>query len=157
MHSFFVYEVGDVRVQPVRTHSFPARLSSDLDDVGHAAALDAGRGVFIDETDRDVDVDDRMLADAQEIRVKRAIAHRVELHVLGQGADDMILVIVGGQGSSAIRSEEHTSELQSLMRISYAVFCLKKKKKIQTIQRIIKSNNNNIISIKYKNTMTKNT
>src|SRR3546814_8381337 len=30
--------------------------------------------------------------------------------------------------SSAIRSEEHTSELQPLMRISYAVFCLKKKK-----------------------------
>src|SRR3546814_2306598 len=30
-----------------------------------------------------------------------------------------------------IRSEEHTSELQSLMRISYAVFCLKKKKKKQ--------------------------
>src|SRR3546814_4696286 len=30
------------------------------------------------------------------------------------------------------RSEEHTSELQSLMRISYAVFCLKKKKHIQT-------------------------
>src|SRR3546814_17175275 len=29
--------------------------------------------------------------------------------------------------STAIRSEEHTSELQSLMRISYAVFCLKKK------------------------------
>src|SRR3546814_4717123 len=29
-----------------------------------------------------------------------------------------------------MRSEEHTSELQSLMRISYAVFCLKKKKKI---------------------------
>src|SRR3546814_2339697 len=31
--------------------------------------------------------------------------------------------------ASAVRSEEHTSELQSLMRISYAVFCLKKKKK----------------------------
>src|SRR3546814_5477603 len=30
-----------------------------------------------------------------------------------------------------VRSEEHTSELQSLMRISYAVFCLKKKKNIQ--------------------------
>src|SRR3546814_3806327 len=30
---------------------------------------------------------------------------------------------------AAMRSEEHTSELQSLMRISYAVFCLKKKKK----------------------------
>src|SRR3546814_8337528 len=34
-----------------------------------------------------------------------------------------------GQIREAIRSEEHTSELQSLMRISYAVFCLKKKKK----------------------------
>src|SRR3546814_9205148 len=32
-------------------------------------------------------------------------------------------------GARAMRSEEHTSELQSLMRISYAVFCLKKKKK----------------------------
>src|SRR3546814_3571915 len=33
-----------------------------------------------------------------------------------------------GGGVIAFRSEEHTSELQSLMRISYAVFCLKKKK-----------------------------
>src|SRR3546814_3384924 len=32
------------------------------------------------------------------------------------------------QGSPRYRSEEHTSELQSLMRISYAVFCLKKQK-----------------------------
>src|SRR3546814_6786905 len=32
---------------------------------------------------------------------------------------------------AAARSEEHTSELQSLMRISYAVFCLKKKKTLQ--------------------------
>src|SRR3546814_5709674 len=34
--------------------------------------------------------------------------------------------------TSPIRSEEHTSELQSLMRISYAVFCLKKKKLTRT-------------------------
>src|SRR3546814_6789582 len=40
-----------------------------------------------------------------------------------------------GQSGSLSRSEEHTSELQSLMRISYAVFCLKKKKKNHT-QRI---------------------
>src|SRR3546814_5442439 len=33
------------------------------------------------------------------------------------------------------RSEEHTSELQSLMRISYAVFCLKKKKKTKHMNR----------------------
>src|SRR3546814_8113283 len=35
----------------------------------------------------------------------------------------------GSRVNFASRSEEHTSELQSLMRISYAVFCLKKKKK----------------------------
>src|SRR3546814_5031373 len=35
----------------------------------------------------------------------------------------------GAAEASGKRSEEHTSELQSLMRISYAVFCLKKKKK----------------------------
>src|SRR3546814_5259770 len=34
------------------------------------------------------------------------------------------------------RSEEHTSELQSLMRISYAVFCLKKKKKLNNTQNV---------------------
>src|SRR3546814_4961078 len=37
------------------------------------------------------------------------------------------LVGVAGAAAAAVRSEEHTSELQSLMRISYAVFCLKKK------------------------------
>src|SRR3546814_6627364 len=37
-----------------------------------------------------------------------------------------------GHRISTKRSEEHTSELQSLMRISYAVFCLKKKKHITT-------------------------
>src|SRR3546814_5173736 len=36
---------------------------------------------------------------------------------------------VAVEAKPAQRSEEHTSELQSLMRISYAVFCLKKKKK----------------------------
>src|SRR3546814_6429683 len=36
----------------------------------------------------------------------------------------------GNSGCDEDRSEEHTSELQSLMRISYAVFCLKKKKQI---------------------------
>src|SRR3546814_6896275 len=42
-----------------------------------------------------------------------------------QAAEDLGPVAVGIAG---LRSEEHTSELQSLMRISYAVFCLKKKK-----------------------------
>src|SRR3546814_1916813 len=38
------------------------------------------------------------------------------------------VVIAGKVAAEIARSEEHTSELQSLMRISYAVFCLKKKK-----------------------------
>src|SRR3546814_7968550 len=41
----------------------------------------------------------------------------------GEGPDALVLRV-------AVRSEEHTSELQSLMRISYAVFCLQKKKYI---------------------------
>src|SRR3546814_2372885 len=40
--------------------------------------------------------------------------------------------LIAGSRYRGDRSEEHTSELQSLMRISYAVFCLKKKKKTQT-------------------------
>src|SRR3546814_1122395 len=40
------------------------------------------------------------------------------------------------------RSEEHTSELQSLMRISYAVFCLKKKKTNHTIHTLITNTTN---------------
>src|SRR3546814_10832158 len=38
-----------------------------------------------------------------------------------------------GEGTGQARSEEHTSELQSLMRSSYAVFCLKKKKRHKPI------------------------
>src|SRR3546814_4963156 len=47
------------------------------------------------------------------------------------------------RADSIMRSEEHTSELQSLMRISYAVFCLKKKKQKRT-------NNTNMRRIKKK-------
>src|SRR3546814_2527053 len=47
------------------------------------------------------------------------------------------MAVIDAAGTSATgiyeRSEEHTSELQSLMRISYAVFCLKKKKKTHII------------------------
>src|SRR3546814_1252664 len=56
-----------------------------------------------------------------------------ELHRVGEGAAAVGVDIeqqVRGQRcrTGRRRSEEHTSELQSLMRISYAVFCLKKKK-----------------------------
>src|SRR3546814_18837099 len=44
----------------------------------------------------------------------------------GEGGVDLVAPVAGNLHIR--RSEEHTSELQSLMRISYAVFCLKKKK-----------------------------
>src|SRR3546814_6378415 len=69
------------------------------------------------------------------------VSHRVVLGSATEGTSSIRFVDhcsggVNPAGASAppanrnfsIRSEEHTSELQSLMRISYAVFCLKKKK-----------------------------
>src|SRR3546814_6703504 len=44
------------------------------------------------------------------------------------GGDQSVLVLNVDDAELAARSEEHTSELQSLMRISYAVFCVKKTK-----------------------------
>src|SRR3546814_1257307 len=58
--------------------------------------------------------------------------------------------IVDQNVQSAVRSEEHTSELQSLMRISYAVFCLKKKtitKHNSTTAQIRKQQYHNIAAI----------
>src|SRR3546814_9661969 len=80
-------------------------------------------------------------ADAQVCSVKLvgvdANAHRQALDDLGEVArgvvwrDSRIADATGRpqafHGSLQYRSEEHTSELQSLMRIPYAVFCLKKK------------------------------
>src|SRR3546814_4800818 len=54
------------------------------------------------------------IADDYAVRLLRSQRHHE--HLLGKKIP-----------ASVIRSEEHTSELQSLMRISYAVFCLKKK------------------------------
>src|SRR3546814_6227756 len=49
----------------------------------------------------------------------------IDMIARGSSAD---IVVVGLIGERARRSEEHTSDIQSLMRISYAGFCLKKKK-----------------------------
>src|SRR3546814_4876796 len=72
--------------------------------------------------------------------------HRVLVaEAVGVGADDdtflrLILTADIGIGQHKGRSEEHTSELQSLMRNSYAVFCLKKKKKKRTASHTIHTN-----------------
>src|SRR3546814_3825175 len=71
------------------------------------------------------DIVDLGLLDAErqaaEARIKLAEANGVTDPTVRAGVRHF------GQGNE-VRSEEHTSELQSLMRISYAVFCLKKKK-----------------------------
>src|SRR3546814_1830470 len=58
-----------------------------------------------------------------------AVDDQVEGFAEGLGGD-VVVAQRGDRGQAGeLRSEEHTSELQSLMRISYAVFCLKKKNK----------------------------
>src|SRR3546814_5202542 len=64
---------------------------------------------------------------------RRAGGQRAEVDVEHVGVDEGEFAVRargGGERLQQVRSEEHTSELQSLMRISYAVFCLKKKKQI---------------------------
>src|SRR3546814_8202772 len=52
-----------------------------------------------------------------------------DTETLGWAAGFCAVVVLAKLAAAALRSEEHTSELQSLMRTSYAVFCLKKKNK----------------------------
>src|SRR3546814_4205247 len=60
---------------------------------------------------------DRVLFPLPRIKLQQKLKEKARIHALSIQFD-----------LSDGRSEEHTSELQSLMRISYAVFCLKKKK-----------------------------
>src|SRR3546814_3033200 len=109
------------------THSFPTRRSSDLAldlDVFDVAVVDLlvghhlGHGLHgrlghaHDRTGLDPDA-----AGGHVPEVAQLVEQRLEVVLAGDG-------VVPGRH----RSEEHTSELQSLMRKSYAVFCLKKKK-----------------------------
>src|SRR3546814_8877162 len=75
------------------------------------------------------------VASLREVKasLKMVIDHEQSRHLRAQAAVTLGRFVQDrhqdGDGMSGMRSEEHTSELQSLMRISYAVFCLKKKKK----------------------------
>src|SRR3546814_1036736 len=94
------------------THSFPTRRSSDLArflsaDRTASAVLCVGR-----------------FALCRRRRAATEAGPEVELAEAAGRAGAF------GQTVGAVRSEEHTSELQSLMRTSYAVSCLKKKKTV---------------------------
>src|SRR3546814_10278530 len=71
---------------------------------------------------RDREIDDRQ-PDGSEHH------HRREFEPFDRPAQNQREGVADAAGKIGARSEEQTSELQSLMRISYAVFCLKKKKK----------------------------
>src|SRR3546814_5736792 len=106
MFGCFFELYGGHRDLHVLTHSFPTRRSSDL----------ARSGGFVS----------RVYARAPG-DVVRAGAPIADLLLPEWGGAQTEYLSVRRLGKPDLRSEEHTSELQSLMRISYAVFCLKTK------------------------------
>src|SRR3546814_5344435 len=108
--------------------------SSDLDDEGGAV-----RGA--DRPERFGQPRRFMLVDALDPKLKgrdrrgrqRLFEPRGKIAADIERGNQVKLAIGRGHGG---RSEEHTSELQSLMRISYAVFCLKKKKSQNNITHL---------------------
>src|SRR3546814_5197212 len=89
-----------------------------------------------------IEEEKRLIADAGgDVRSKGRIVIATvkgDVHDIGKNIVTVVLQCnnfeVFNMGVMVPRSEEHTSELQSLMRISYAVFCLKKKKNKKQVQ-----------------------
>src|SRR3546814_9265518 len=111
------------------THAFPTRRSSD-----RAAGLFKEHAECVGAK-AECGSDARRQAIAARRTDHQHFLRAVSAHALGTGRGDLFAHVVlaaermrGGADEAAdlgMRSEEHTSELQSLMRISYAVFCLK--------------------------------
>src|SRR3546814_19182052 len=107
---FFFLMIRPPPKSTLMTHSFPTRRASDLNKDSRLNVLIGSR---------------KFTEGWSSWRVST-----MGLLNMGQGEGSQIIQLFGrgvrlkGKG---FRSEEHTSELQSLMRISYAVFCLKKK------------------------------
>src|SRR3546814_7433903 len=97
--------------------------SSDLLASQHLAfQLDIRNGVFVSFVDIDRNVNIFLVR-------RNGNLGRLDLHLQ--------IAAIQIEGFQRLRSEEHTSELQSLMRISYAVFCLKKKNNISNNKQIV--------------------
>src|SRR3546814_2330171 len=114
---FFLFELyGDHRDLHVLTHSFPTRRSSDLLAIASRSSVRARRTY--------------MTTNTGNMRSVSSVGHC-----------SRIPNITSMKPRYCGRSEEHTSELQSLMRISYAVFCLKKKtNKHNTARKMLQTN-----------------
>src|SRR3546814_4458364 len=113
--------------------------SSDLAKTGCEIIAPAAERERIPTADRLVSGGDQVRLGAHVADVWDVPAHtagHIAYHFADDGAifvGDTLFAMGCGRlfegTAEQMRSEEHTSELQSLMRISYAVFCLKKKKK----------------------------
>src|SRR3546814_7531598 len=105
-----------------------------------AVAVEAGKPLEI----ADVDLEGPKAGEVLVEMKATGICHTDAFTLSGGDPEGIFPSILGHEGAGVVvevgpgvqslkvgdhRSEEHTSELQSLMRISYAVFCLKKKKK----------------------------
>src|SRR3546814_7386247 len=92
---------------------------------------EGGMALFISQSGETADTL-AALRHAAENGQKTAVVVNVASSSMAREADLVLPTHAGPEigvaSTKAFRSEEHTSELQSLMRISYAVFCLKKKK-----------------------------
>src|SRR3546814_1026933 len=103
----------------------PGRV--EIEDVADALDVEPARG----DVGGDEDVDLTALEQIEFGEPLRLFHVAVDLAGLETRALEALVQLAHGRLAVAEdRSEEHTSELQSLMRISYAVFCLKKKNKI---------------------------
>src|SRR3546814_8620432 len=108
-------------------------LQEDADAIGPPRvgdALQPGDETRLQEDRGRVDIVHRHRVDPDR-GVGARIVDQPPVEMVGQAppVEDRAPGIAALDAAVGIRSEEHTSELQSLMRISYAVFCLKKKNK----------------------------
>src|SRR3546814_1022948 len=97
--------------------------------LGRACALRAGNVQIMVSSIRDQAYGpDLFSAVGIDAAASRIIAVKSAQHFVAGFSGIAGTILLASGGGPLERSEEHTSELQSLMRISYAVFCLKKKK-----------------------------
>src|SRR3546814_9305670 len=98
-----------------------------------AVALLVAAGQFVEQLGRDLRVAqhrERLAAGVQVAALAEGdetVDDAPQVFRLRQGGLDLLVLHQGSRQIGEHRSEEHTSELQSIMRISYAVFCLKNK------------------------------
>src|SRR3546814_3859761 len=143
MSGYCVYGTCGQRDQTGLTHPCPPRRSSGLQLAGErqaktGAAVAAATEGLEQMAERGLvqaaagigNLDHHTVAGRHGADMHGAARRHGLTGVARQVVQDAIELV--GVGLQIQRSEEHTSELQSLMRISYAVFCLKKKKKTKT-------------------------